>query len=164
MSTFVANLHDPARRSELRIARALARSDPPGMHEASTDTIPALHPMAAPTAAGVPPVRRPQTVPGPAFTGEIGIDEPWGAWLEVPSGGLIAVELHWGGVGAGPTVRLATQAGAWWLPERQPQPPIHRAWMEVPPGWTWISVEAGYAERLPITVATFLPVQVAASA
>ena len=68
------------------------------------------------------------------------------------------VELRWGDVGAGPTVRLATQAGEWWTPEQQPAPPCYRAWIPVPAGWTWISVEQHYVDQLAIEVAVHLPV------
>ncbi len=110
------------------------------------------------TGGGVPPIRRPQTVPGPSYSGPIGPESPWGAWLDVPAGGLVAVELRWGDVGAGPTVRLATPEGHWWVPGVQPGPPVYRAWIEVPPGWTWISVEEMYAEELHVEVAVHLPV------
>jgi hypothetical protein len=107
---------------------------------------------------GVPPIRRPQTIPGPAWSGSIGPDTPWGAWLDVPQGGLVAVDVRWGDVGAGPTLRLATPEGEWWTPATQPGPPCYRAWIEVPPGWTWISLEEHYAEDLMIDVATHLPI------
>jgi hypothetical protein len=86
------------------------------------------------------------------------MDTSWGAWLDVPRGGLVAVDLNWGGVGAGPTVRMATPDGQWWVPDQQPGPPVHRAWIEVPAGWTWISIEQGYAEALHVELATHLPV------
>ena len=119
-------------------------------------TVPAPIPGIAPM-LGVPPSRRPLTVPGPSFCGDIGADQPWGAWLDVPHGGLVAVDVHWDG-GSGPTVRMATPEGEWWIPEQQPGPPVYRSWIPVPAGWTWISVEAGFVDRLAIEVATFLPV------
>lgn len=114
--------------------------------------------VATTSGGGVPPIRRPQTTPGPAWSGSIDPETPWGAWLDVPEGGLVAVELRWGTSGVGPTVRLATPDGEWWTPARQPVPPIHRAWIEVPPGWTWISVEEHYVDSLEIEVATHLPI------
>lgn len=112
----------------------------------------------ATSGGGVPPSRRPQTVPGPMWTGDIDGDTPWGTWLDVPAGGLVAVDLYWGDIGAGPTVRMATPDGIWWVPDAQPGPPIYRSWIEVPPGWTWISVEEHYADSLHIQVAIHLPV------
>ena len=107
---------------------------------------------------GIPPIRRPQTVPGPAYAGPIGHDEPWGAWLDVPHGGLVAVDLRWGDGAGVPMVRMATPEGEWWVPDAQPGPPVHRAWIEVPAGWTWISIEAAFGQSLEVDVATHLPV------
>jgi hypothetical protein len=53
---------------------------------------------------------------------------------------------------------MATPAGEWWVPASQPGPPCYRAWIEVPPGWTWISIEEAYADALRIEVATHLPI------
>ncbi|MCW2928012.1 MAG: hypothetical protein JWM86_1980 [Thermoleophilia bacterium] len=110
-----------------------------------------------PTAA-VPPIRRPRTVAGPAYVGDVTPQAPWGAWLEAPAGGSMAVQLAWGD-GPQPTVRLSDAAGSWWTPDQQPDAPSHTAWIELAPGWTWISVECSFVERQAVRVATWLPVQ-----
>lgn len=105
----------------------------------------------------VPPNRRPRTVAGPSFWGDVTPEAPWGAWLDVPRGGLIAVQLAWGD-GPQPTVRLADADGTWRTPDAQPNAPSHTAWIEVPAGWTWVSVECAFVERQLVRVATWLPV------
>jgi hypothetical protein len=97
-------------------------------------------------------------LPGPAWSGALAREAAWGTWLHVPRGGLVAVELRWSH-GAGPTVLLATPDEQWWTPDPQPEPPLHRAWMQVPPGWTWLAIVQSYDDAVDVELATFLPVE-----
>lgn len=118
--------------------------------------------IAPSTATTVPAIRRPRTVAGAAFEGEITPAEPWGAWLDGAAGGWIAIQLAWGD-GPQPTVRLADATGQWRTPDAQPSAPSHTAWIELPAGWTWVSVECAFVDRQVVRVATWLPLPAAST-
>jgi hypothetical protein len=84
--------------------------------------------------------------------------EAWGAWLWMVQAGHVVVELRWSH-GVGPTVLMMSPTEEWTTPHPQPEPPLYRARMAAPAGWTWLAIVQSYDDQVDVQLTTHLPTE-----